>query len=84
MAESTLPRIAKAWLRAIDRAREMDWIAQHQQQYLGRWVALDGDRLIGHSDDPRPLVEKARSEGVERPLIVHLQEEPTAYTGGWL
>lgn len=84
MSERTLPHVSKARLRPIDRAQEIEWIAKHRCQYLGQWVALDGDRLIGHGDDPRSLVEKARSEGVERPLIIHIQEELTAYTGGWL
>lgn len=84
MTERTLPHVSKARLQPIERTREIDWIAKHHRQYSGQWIALDGDRLIGHGDDPRLLVEKARSEGVTRPLIVHIQEEPTAYTGGWL
>jgi len=84
MQEKTLPQVRKARLRPLDRTREIDWIATHRSQYMGQWVVLDGDQLIGHGHDPRLLIEKARSEGVERPLVVRIQEEPTGFTGGWL
>jgi hypothetical protein len=84
MQEKVLPQIRKARLEHIDRSREMNWIATHRQEYSGEWVALDGDRLIAHGADPMSFKDKVRSEGVKRPFIVHLYEEPEAFTGGWL
>jgi hypothetical protein len=84
MAEKTLPQVRKARLPYIDRSREMAWIAEHQEEYAGQWVVLDGDRLIGHGDDPVPIVEKARQEGIDRPLIMHLRKETGPFMGGWL
>ncbi len=84
MPEKTLPPVRRAHLPAVDRTREVEWIAQHRREYLGKWVVLDGDRLIGHGVDPGPLVEKARSQGIKRPLVVRVVEEPAAYSGGWL
>ncbi|MGO8815417.1 MAG: hypothetical protein ACLQVG_12250 [Terriglobia bacterium] len=40
--------------------------------------------MIGHGDDPGPLVERARAQGVQRPLVTRIEEEPVASTGGWL
>jgi len=84
MEEKTLPQVRKARLPYIDRSREMAWIAAHEEEYAGQWVALDGDRLIAQGDDPIPFKEVARAEGIERPLIVHLRKEFGPFMGGWL
>ena len=84
MEEKTLPQVRKARLPYIDRSREMAWIAEHTHEYAGQWVALDGDRLIAHGDDPIPFKEIARAQGVERPFIVHMQKETGPFLGGWL
>ncbi len=84
MTEKTLPQVRKARLPYIDRSREMVWLAEHEREYAGQWVVLDGDRLLGHGDDPRPIVEKARSEGIEQPLVVHVRKEFGPSMGGWL
>ena len=84
MPARTLPPVRPARLRPIDRTHELAWITQHRCEYQGEWVVLEGDRLIGHGVDPGPLVERARSQGVERPLVTRIEEENTASTGGWL
>ncbi len=84
MVERTMPRVRKARLPYIDRSLEMTWIAGHEREYAGQWVVLDGDRLIGHGNDPLPIVQRARIEGIERPLIVHVKKEFGPSMGGWL
>jgi hypothetical protein len=84
MQEKVLPQIRKARLPHIDRSSEMAWIARHQSEYAGQWVVLDGDRLIGCGDNPIPIVEQARREGIERPLVVHLRKEQRPFMGAWL
>lgn len=84
MPEKTLLPVRKARLPYIDRSREMVWIAAHHREYAGQWVVLDGDRLLGHGPDPVPIVKKARQEGVERPLVIHMEKEEGPSMGGWL
>ena len=84
MHARTLPPARPARLKSLDRSHELAWITQHRHEYQGEWVVLDGSRLIGHGADPGPLVERARSQGVERPLVTRIEEEPIASTGGWL
>ena len=84
MQEKTLPTVRKARLPYIDRSRETAWIAAHEREYAGEWVVLDGERLIGHGDDPKPIVELARSQGIERPLVMHMRKEFGPFMGGWL
>jgi hypothetical protein len=84
MPTRTLAPVRPARLKAIDRTQELAWIAQHGREYRGESVVLDGNRLIGHGVHPGPLVERARSQGVERPLVTRIEDEPVASIGGWL
>ncbi|MGI9167139.1 MAG: hypothetical protein ACR2G5_12280 [Pyrinomonadaceae bacterium] len=84
MSERTLPAIRKANLPPVDRTRELNWLAEHRHEYLGQWIVLDGDRLLGHGPDPIPLVESARDAGNPRPLVIHVRNETEPATGGWL
>jgi len=83
MGEKTLPQVRKARLPYIDRSRQMAWIAAHQEEYAGQWVALDGDRLIAHGDDPMTFKEQVLAE-TDRPFIVHIPKETGPSMGGWL
>ena len=82
--EKILPHIQKTSLPYLDRSREMDWIEAHRSEYAGRWVALDGDCLIAHGNDPLTFKEEVRLKGIERPFIVHIQDDATPQMGGWL
>lgn len=59
------------------------WINEHRDEYLGQWVALDGDRLIGHGFNARELHLKAKSEGIEIPFVEQVNEEPKFFYAGW-
>ena len=61
----------------------MRWINEHRQQYLGQWVCLDGDNLIGHGDDAVKIHTEAKAKGIRAPFVEHVVEEPEAYLGGW-
>jgi hypothetical protein len=84
MVQKTLPGVRKASRPNIDRSRELAWLAAHRQEYAGQWVVLEGERLIGHGDDPRPIVDEARAEGIECPFVVHLRAESGPVMGAWL
>src|SRR5437016_10278169 len=63
MSTATLPRIRKASFR-IDTTKSHEWLKAHRHEYLGKWVVLDGDRLVGAGDDPQPIFAQARTRGV--------------------
>jgi hypothetical protein len=84
MREKTLPQVRRAHLRSIDRTKEIEWIARHRNEYLGEWVILHGDRLLAHGSDPQPLLKQVRAQGVDRPLVIQIEEKPRASMGGWL
>lgn len=84
MSTKTPPEIRKSSIPYIDRSLEMKWLAEHEREYAGQWVLLWGDRLIAHGDELLPLREKARAEGIDRPLVVHCRTWFGPVTGGWL
>ena len=79
----TLPQIRPAAIKQIDRSRELTWLKANRGDYAGQWVALYGESLIASGDKARAVLEKARAEGVERPLLVHIQDEEP-FSGGWM
>jgi hypothetical protein len=68
---------------ATSGAQEQAWIESHWREYLGRWVALDGSRLLGEAAGPREALEKARALGVSAPFLMHVTEPSDLPFGGW-
>ena len=56
----------------MDRTREMKWIAEHQHEYAGQWVALDGDRLIAASQIRAEISAAVKADGAKLPLIIRI------------
>jgi Family of unknown function (DUF5678) len=68
-------------LEQYQRAKQ--WIAEHRAEYLGHWVALEGEQLISHSLDAKQVYAAAKAAGIRRPFIVQIIEEPTHFLGGF-
>lgn len=83
MSVTSPPRIRRTTSK-IDFSQTEAWLAKHRHSYVGKWVVLDGGRLIGFGDDPRPIVAQARAEGVSAPFVELIQDESEPYMGGWL
>lgn len=56
-----------------DGRLEMKWIQENRDQYVGQWVALDGDTLIAHGIKARDVLAEARRKGVANPCLTHLE-----------
>lgn len=63
--------------------RAQQWIVEHRSEYMGQWVALDGDHLIGHGLNACELHLKAKAEGIEIPFVEQITEEPKFFYPGW-
>jgi hypothetical protein len=63
--------------------REQEWVRSHWREYAGRWVALDGSRLVGEATVAREALEQARALGVFSPFLVHVTEPSELPFGGW-
>jgi hypothetical protein len=67
---------------AYPREREMRWLSQHEAEYAGQWLALDGDRLVSHGTDPRKVFAEAQAQGVADPFMAFAESDEPAM-GGW-
>lgn len=69
-------------LEEYQRAKQ--WLAAHQAEFVGQWVALDGDHLISHGPDALEVDAQARAAGIEKPFVVRIAEpEPKFFYAGW-
>jgi hypothetical protein len=65
------------------REQHMAWLKAHREEYAGKYVALDGDRLVGAGATIREAHEQARRQGVEHPFLTHISSVNDAPFGGW-
>jgi len=78
------PEVRRSRFGRVDCAKERAWLAEHRREYIGQWVVLDGDRLVGHGPDPKPIVEQARAEGLKALFVQFIRDDSEPYMGGWL
>jgi hypothetical protein len=55
-----------------DPALNRRWIEEYGAEYAGRWVALDGDRLIAFGQTEGEVAIAARDDGAYLPLVIYL------------
>ncbi len=57
------------------RIAEQEWLHLNSAEYIGQWVALDGDTLVSHGAKALEVRDEARRKGVERPLMVRVPRD---------
>ena len=62
---------------------ERAWINAHREEYLGQWVALDGDRLVAHGTDAKKVYDEARVRRIAAPYLERVSPKQEAFMGGW-
>ncbi len=67
----------------VNRDRERAWIDAHRDEYMGQWIALEGNRLITHGKDSRAVYLAAREAGIEIPFMAHVDQVEGPSMGGW-
>ncbi|NOT61402.1 MAG: hypothetical protein HOP19_14385 [Acidobacteria bacterium] len=53
--------------------QERAWLEQHQPEYAGRWVALDGDRLILTGGNAREVYAALKAAGTSGSLVTRVE-----------
>lgn len=83
MTVKSLPKIRRVTVE-YDFSKSREWLKAHRHEHIGKWIVLEGDRLIGAGDDPRPIVAQARAEGVTTPFVEFVRDTAEPFMGGWL
>jgi predicted DNA-binding antitoxin AbrB/MazE fold protein len=65
------------------RESEQEWLRLNAARYAGKWVAIEGDRLVSHGENARAVLQQAWAEGVQHPLLIQIPKEPPLPFGGW-
>ncbi|HKQ08176.1 MAG TPA: DUF5678 domain-containing protein [Blastocatellia bacterium] len=71
---------------AIDddiRQRRTEWIKAHREEYAGKYVALEGDQLVGVGQTIREARQQAKEKGFKNPFLVRLTSEHETLSAGW-
>lgn len=55
-----------------DLSQEHAWLEQHSHEYPGEWLALKGDKLIGHSPVLREVTAETKRQGIDCPYFVRV------------
>ena len=65
------------------REREQEWLRVNSPRHAGKWLAIEGDQLMGVGDNARVVLEQARANGIAHPLLVQIPNDPQLPFGGW-
>ncbi len=65
------------------RRLRTEWLKQHQAEYAGKYVALNGDQLLGVGATYPEAARAARASGVHRPYIDYIPIPGSVGFGGW-
>lgn len=71
-----LPKMQRSAKPLSHRHREMEFLRNHRQffaKYVDKWVALEGETIVAHGNDPAKVAAAARRAGVEIPFVFRVQ-----------
>lgn len=68
----------------IDASKELRWLKEHRHEYMGQWIALDGDRLVAHGTNAREIFQTAREAGIKVPFVEQILPSDDLPFGGWM
>jgi len=59
---------------------ETEWLAQNANRYQGRWVALDGDRLLADGSCAKQVFDAIKGYR-PIPLVVRIESQTLPFAG---
>jgi hypothetical protein len=68
---------------ALDCSLDLQWLEEHSEEYVGLWVALEGEQLLATGSDGREVYEEALAKGATRPFLVQVESLDGLPFGGW-
>jgi hypothetical protein len=85
LREAPAPASTTRRVPSRDRSAEMAWAARPDEQFLGKWVVLEGNQVVTSGSDPKRLYEDARGRGFSSPFLIFVSpDEHVPFVGGWI
>ena len=71
------------WQKKNEKFRlALQWIEEHKEEYDGKFVVLDGDKLIACGTDSKTVYDEARAKGYKSPFLKRIKAKTLPF-GGW-
>ncbi len=61
---------------------QLEWLKANREQYAGKYVALNGDILVGCGATIKEAKEQAQQNGAENPFLIRVFSEETIVSAG--
>jgi hypothetical protein len=75
-----LARLGQRARRQRQLEMERIWLAANRHRYSGRWIALDGDRLLAVGSSSREVFSEVANHA-PAPLVIHIVEQELPFAG---
>jgi hypothetical protein len=62
--------------------RALQWIEEHKEEFDGKFVVLDGDKLVACGTDSKTVYDEARAKGYKSPFLTRVKAKTLPF-GGW-
>jgi hypothetical protein len=72
--EAPPPKVSAKRVPWKDRSREYRWLREHAREYVGKWVALEGDQMVACGESALEVLEAAKAVGIDRPIVVQVED----------
>ncbi len=60
----------------------LQWIEEHKEEFDGKFIVLDGDKLVAHGSDSKTVYDEARAKGYQSPFLTRVKAKTLPF-GGW-
>ena len=80
-ADRLIPFITPPAEFAAEWEQNCKWLNEHGQEYAGRWVALDGDRLITAGSSAREVYAALKVAGISGSMVLRVEEDLSLVIG---
>ena len=78
-----LPKVRQTDTK-LDFSQEEEWLKENRKKFIGKWIVLDGKRLVGFGENPVEIFNKAKEEGVKIPFVQFITDDSKPFWGGWV
>jgi hypothetical protein len=69
--------IGVAKVSNYDHTPRLKWMEEHEAEYAGQYIALDGDRLVAHGADPNEVFAALRAAAPPVPYFGYIPPADT-------